>query len=147
MGLVSLIRPMSPAKGKTTDHKVRGDMRIWKVLPILFFLVGCSGLAGNSNPSTGPVPLVTPVKLTNGPFALTVFSPADQAVVPQPKVELRGEVSEDAVLTVNADTYVLNAGAFTETILLAEGLNSIQIVASDMAGNEIDLVLTLTYQP
>jgi hypothetical protein len=120
-------------------------MRLWKAIPILFLLAGCiSQPASQVNPSAQTA---VPVKLTNGPFVLTIFSPADQAVVSTPEVDLHGQVSDDAVLTVNADTFVLKRGEFTQSIPLEEGLNSIQIVASDMDGNEIDLVLTITYQP
>ncbi len=71
----------------------------------------------------------------------------DQAIVSQPSVEVRGTVSTDAVLTINDDIYVISAGAFTETVALQEGPNAIQITASDMSGNEVDEILTVTYQP
>ncbi len=85
--------------------------------------------------------------MTTGPFSLTIFSPADQSTVSLPQVDLNGEVSESAVLTVNGDTYVLDKGAFKQPVSLQQGLNLIQIVASDMDGNEVDLTLTITYQP
>jgi hypothetical protein len=84
---------------------------------------------------------------TNGPFTLTIFSPQDKATVSTQSMDLKGEVSSDAVLTINNETYVLNPGAFTQPVSLEEGLNAIQIVASDMNGNEVDLILTITYQP
>jgi hypothetical protein len=131
---------------------MKNSMRLWKAFPILFLLAGClSQPASQANPGGGSnspaQPTAAPVKLTNGPFALTIFAPADQAVVSIPKVDLHGQVSADAVLTVNADTFVLKRGEFTQSIPLETGLNSLQIVASDMDGNEIDLVLTITYQP
>jgi archaellum component FlaF (FlaF/FlaG flagellin family) len=84
---------------------------------------------------------------SNTPFTLTINSPADQAVVSQPSVEIRGEVSTDMVLSINDDIYIFPAGIFTVTVSLQEGPNVIQIVASDMSGNEIDQILTITYQP
>ncbi len=62
-------------------------------------------------------------------------------------VELHGEISADAVLTVNDEIYLLEAGEFSEPVTLQEGLNAIQITASDMDGNIVELVLTITYQP
>lgn len=85
--------------------------------------------------------------LTNGPFTLTITSPVDQAVVSEPQVDVVGEVSAEAVLTINDDIFLLPAGPFTQTVSLDEGPNAVQIVASDMDGNEVDLVLTVTYQP
>ncbi len=78
---------------------------------------------------------------------MTIASPADLAIVNQPRVDLKGEVSKKAVLTVNDDTYLLQKGAFTEPVQLQEGVNVLQIVASDMDGNEVDLILSITYQP
>lgn len=84
---------------------------------------------------------------SNVPLTLTITSPTDQASVSQPSVEVSGSVSTDAVLTINDDIYDLPAGSFSETVALAQGPNAIEIVASNMSGNEVDKVLTVTYQP
>ncbi len=84
---------------------------------------------------------------SSGPFTLTIYSPVDLAVVNQAQIELRGAVSSTAVLTVNDDIYLLEKGVFTEPLKLQEGINAVQIVASDMDGNEVDLILSITYQP
>ena len=112
-----------------------------RLLPVVIFLAISTAGCMTAGPTQAPI------VLTTGSFTLTVTSPADQAVVAKPGVELRGKVSDAAVLTVNDDTYLLEAGAFTETVQLQEGINAIQIVASDMDGNEVDLILTVTYQP
>jgi hypothetical protein len=131
-------------------------MQVGKFIPLAFFIFGCGlmplSVSDQAATQNGPLPsdtppASTPMKLSTGPFTLTIFSPADQAVVNQPQVDIHGEVSADAVVTINEDTYVFNAGPFKQTIQLEEGLNSIQIVASDMDGNEVDLILTITYQP
>jgi hypothetical protein len=114
-------------------------MRIWKILPLVILLAACSA------PLASPTPV--PAVLHQGPLTLTIYSPQDQATVSNSKVDLRGNVSEDAVLTVNDDIYVLKPGEFTQSVSLSEGLNAIQIVASDLSGNEIDTILTITYQP
>ena len=114
-------------------------MRIWKILPLVILLAACSA------PPASPTP--APAVLNQGPLTLTIYSPQDQATVSSPTVDLKGKVSEDAVLTVNDEIYTLKSGEFTQPVSLSEGLNAVQIVASDMAGNEIDLILTITYQP
>jgi hypothetical protein len=121
---------------------------IWKILPLFLLFAGCASRPFPSSvvspdQSVTPVPVVS----TNGPFTLTIFSPQDKATVSTQSMDLKGEVSSDAVLTINNETYVLNPGAFTQPVSLEEGLNAIQIVASDMNGNEVDLILTITYQP
>jgi hypothetical protein len=118
-------------------------MRIWKILPLVIWLAACSAPAVTPAGSTTSIPAV----LSNGPLTLTIHSPQDQATVSDPHVEVKGKVSEDAVLTINDEIYVLQPGEFTQSVPLSAGLNAIQIAASDMAGNEVDLVLTVTYQP
>jgi hypothetical protein len=142
-------------------------MQLWKLLPLAFLLAACAtapteqtsattdagtGAGSKTLPTiqTGSVtPVVSVPSTTNGsaPFTLTILSPADQAVVSQPSVEIRGQVSTEVVLSINDDIYSLPAGDFKETVTLQEGPNVIQIVASDMSGNEIDQILTITYQP
>jgi hypothetical protein len=60
---------------------------------------------------------------------------------------LSGNVSRDAVLTINDEIYVLPPGDFSIPLTLEEGPNALEIVASDTDGNEVDLILTVTYQP
>ncbi len=130
-------------------------MRLWKILPMIFLLAGCGTApvdlsAGGTDQAASlpadPSPAPRPVKLTNGPFTMTIFSPADQSTVTKPQVDLHGELSEAAVLTIDGNTYLIDAGTFTRTISLSEGINTIQIVASDMDGNEVDWILTVIYQ-
>lgn len=110
------------------------------LLPILCLLAACSG---------GAVPnaAATPIRQSTGPFTLTISSPADLAVVNQAQVDLKGEVNRTTVLTVNDDTYLLQKGTFSEPLKLEEGVNAVQIVGSDMDGNEVDLILSITYEP
>lgn len=148
-------------------------MQLWKILPLVILLVGCvispttQPSAQGSAPSmtkTAGIPATLPptqtpavpgiqaatassTPLSNLPLILTIYSPKDQAIVSQPSVEIHGEVSTDAVLTINDDIYVLPKGIFTKTVALVEGPNAIQIIASDMNGNEVDQILTITYQP
>lgn len=109
----------------------------------MFILMAACSLGTSSSAS----PSATPLVLSSGPFTLTINSPADLSVVNQSQVDLRGKVSSAAVLTVNDNTYLLEKGTFSEPIQLQEGINAVQIVASDMDGNEVDIILSITYQP
>ena len=80
-------------------------------------------------------------------LTLTIDSPKDQDVVSAPNLDIKGKVSRDAVLSLNDSTYLIPAGSFSKPVTLVEGPNAIQIVASDTSGNEVDLVMTVTYQP
>ncbi|MEA5077953.1 MAG: hypothetical protein VB013_05235 [Anaerolineaceae bacterium] len=72
-------------------------------------------------------------------------SPMDGLETSLPLTELTGRVSEDSVLTINDEIFLLDAGNFSLQIPLEAGPNVLQIVVSDDSGNEIDLVLTVTY--
>jgi hypothetical protein len=130
-------------------------MRIWKALPLVLCLVGCSSIpltalvldGSQSTATAAPTAAATQIVLSNGTFTLTLLSPQDQAIVSMPNIDVKGKVSEQAVLTINGNTVLLKPGPFTQSVALQAGLNAIQIVASDMAGDEIDTILTVTYQP
>jgi hypothetical protein len=137
------------------------------LIPLLIFLVACSappagspsgieagqptgGGSPSQLPATLPVPTLpapTPAAPTSEPLVLTITFPLDNAVAGEPQINLIGNVSRDAVLTVNNDIYVLPSGDFTIPLTLDEGPNALEIVASDTDGNEVDLILTVTYQP
>jgi hypothetical protein len=109
-------------------------------------LAACAPLAAptpTSLPTTAPKPVI----LTNGPLVLKLLAPADETVVAAPQVNVVGEVSAETVLTINDEIYLLPAGAFSQAVPLEEGPNVLEIVASDAAGNEVYLILTVTYQP
>jgi hypothetical protein len=116
--------------------------KIFFILPIFMLLAACSQGAGG-----GFNQIPTPIRQSTGPFTLTISSPSDLAVVNQSQVNLKGEINKTAVLSINDDTYLLEKGAFSEPVTLQEGVNAVQIVASDMDGNEVDLILSITYQP
>jgi hypothetical protein len=137
-------------------HLSGGNVKLWKLFPVVLLIGGCglatSSIASQTGTQTGAPPVGAsqspiPLKISNGPFTLTILSPVDQAEVAEPQVEIRGEVSSDSVVTINETTNIIDAGTFSQTVPLEEGLNTIQIVASDMDGNEVDLILTITFQP
>lgn len=60
------------------------------------------------------------------------------------KVEVRGRTSPGAVVSVNDEIVNADAqGIFTLTVPLEEGLNILEVVASDDAGNEAKVSLTV----
>ncbi len=131
-------------------------MKRLRLIPLMIPLVSCGILSSPERTSNGTadgrIPLsateaLTPMKYTSGPFTLTIFSPADDAVVREPQTTLSGEVSSDAVVTVNDETDIIARGPFRLMLYLEEGLNAIQIVASDMDGNQVEAVLAVTYEP
>ena len=88
----------------------------------------------------------TPTAIRSGGLTFTLTSPADNAIVTTKTIDLVGTVSQDVVLSVNSDIFLLKAGNFKQPIGLDDGSNILQIVASNDAGDEVDLVLSVTYE-
>ncbi|MBN1450001.1 MAG: hypothetical protein JW963_03225 [Anaerolineales bacterium] len=79
---------------------------------------------------------------------LTIRQPLDESVVNTPQVELIGAAPPDTVVTVNDEILIVGPEQeFKLSIPLEEGPNLIEIVASDINGNEIDQLLTVYYEP
>ncbi len=82
------------------------------------------------------------------PVALQVLSPQDGAVVNTAQVTVSGMATPGAVVTVNDDILIVGAdGQFQDTVTLSEGLNLIEVVASNTSGSEASVELTIGYEP
>ena len=94
-------------------------------------------------PTTTPTPTPPPVQLF-----IDLVSPQDDSVVTSDQVSVNGVTSPDATLSVNGLLVKPNTdGAFSTTIKLSEGVNLIEIIATDLAGNQATRVLTVAYIP
>ena len=79
---------------------------------------------------------------------IKVDYPDDGAVVDSSDLEIRGSASTGTVITINDDIlYVESGEKFSDTIQLGEGANLIEIVASDTIGNEVQLFMTVYFEP
>jgi Glucodextranase, domain B len=131
------------------------------VLLALMALAACQGAAkaNDQTPTAGapasqaaPV-LVTasqpaPGPVTAGLLTVTITSPADETVVNVPQVDVVGQAPAQAVISINDNVVVASAtGQFSTTVPLQEGPNEIDVVASDVEGNEVSTQLIVTYDP
>jgi glucodextranase-like protein len=92
--------------------------------------------AGNGQSSAG------------GALSLQVLSPQDGAVVNTAQVQVTGTAAPGEVVSVNDDVITIGAdGGFQSTVTLSEGPNLIEIIASNDAGAETSVELTVTYTP
>jgi hypothetical protein len=133
----------------------------------LFFLLitaGCANLSLTAVPGT-PSPTIffsksavtpptrdlnatpTSTQQVRGEFTFILTSPQENEKVTTSPIDLVGTVSKEAVLSVNDQIYLLKAGKFRQSIDLKEGINVLEIIASDDSGNEIDRILTVIYEP
>jgi hypothetical protein len=81
------------------------------------------------------------------PPTLTILSPPDMSVVPQPNVDLKGRTEPGARLKVNGQKVaVAKDGSFTLAVALKEGVNLFTVEATDPAGNTAYGKRVLTYK-
>ena len=88
------------------------------------------------------------IPTTSTTLVLTIRQPLDESVVNTGQVEVIGAAPPDTVVTVNDEILIVDPEQeFKVSIPLEEGPNLIEIVASDINGNEIDQLLTVYYEP
>ncbi len=79
---------------------------------------------------------------------LQVLSPLDESVVNAPQVDVSGSTPAGTVISINNDILIVGADRqFKTAVTLEEGPNLIEIIASDESGNELTVMLTVTYEP
>ena len=78
-------------------------------------------------------------------ISLTVSEPQDNTITDVATVEVKGQTNAGAVVSVNEVVTTADAnGGFEATVGLHEGPNTIEIIASDEAGNEASATLIVT---
>ena len=136
------------------------------VVPVLIVLAACGptptvaptvAIAPNESLPTATPQSVTPTVMVMpavtdtseaSEFWLQIFSPLDEAVVNTPQVDVTGSAPAGAVVSVAEQILIVDSGQqFTATVPLEEGPNLIEIIASDEHGNEMSVLLTVTYEP
>lgn len=87
------------------------------------------------------------ILLTDGSLTLTIFSPVDGSSITSSPVEVRGTTNTETVMTINGWLYLLTADQeFSCLVDLEDGFNSIEVVASDYEGNQVEKILTIIYE-
>ncbi len=84
----------------------------------------------------------------SGSVGLQISGPADGAIVTTPQVTVAGSAAPGDVVTVNDDIFLIGPdGQFLTNVPLVEGINVIEVIASDTLGNQQSAELTVTYEP
>ena len=81
--------------------------------------------------------------LDRSPPMLRVRSPADGLITAAEFLSVEGDIEDDALLFVNG-VGVFALGAFSQSVHLNEGANTITVLARDLAGNEARVTRTVT---
>jgi len=93
-------------------------------------------------------PPPTPEPTPEPEFFLTVTQPADDSIINADEVEVRGRTTPGAVVSVNGElAEVDEEGNFTMMVVLEEGPNLIEVIASDLEGNQQGHTLVIIYVP
>jgi bacillopeptidase F len=83
---------------------------------------------------------------TPAAVSLSITQPQDEITVNTSTVQVAGITAADAIVSVNGSLVNVDAnGNFDTMVPLEEGPNSIEVVASDMRGNENSQILTVIY--
>ena len=82
---------------------------------------------------------------SDGTLTVQIFSASDVTVT-VPTYDITGHAPEGTVISANDQiASVDQTQTFTLQVPLEEGPNLIQVVASDVSGNEVDFMITVTY--
>lgn len=77
---------------------------------------------------------------------LEIESPKDGDTTNKNELSINGKTDKDVEITVNKSHVVVDLeGNFSKTVRLQEGENKIEVVATDIAGNEEKQTLTIKY--
>jgi len=76
---------------------------------------------------------------------LTVTEPQDNTITSADSIDVKGRTSPGATVSVNEEIVsAVNEGNFVITIGLDEGINTIEVHASDETGKEAQVTLIVT---
>jgi uncharacterized protein YfaP (DUF2135 family) len=102
--------------------------------------VGCKSKSSNNNNNSN--------NNSSTSVTLNITQPQDETTVSTATVQVKGVTAADATVDVNGIMVDVGAdGAFSTTVTLEQGPNSIQVTASDSQGNESSQIITVIYAP
>ena len=91
---------------------------------------------------------VISLALPNLPLFLIVTEPRNQSVVFTRPIPVSGRTAFDAVVSVNGVSVPVNElGIFSTAVELEEGVNFIDVVATDPEGDTLNVAIAIIYRP
>lgn len=102
--------------------------------------------AGADEPAF-PAPAAAAVRYGNGSLWMDIVDLPDGKIVDTPQIIVAGMAPPETVISLNDTIIVVGAdGTFQIPVALAEGPNVLEIVASNLDGDEVGIVLTVIYE-
>ena len=120
---------------------------------LLGLIVACVPAPGGVTPAptpeeVTPPPTAEPIPTPKPEFFVTVTEPTDNSIINADKVEVMGRTTPGAIVSVNGELAEVDEGGnFTMMVVLEEGPNIIEVIASDLEGNEESRTLVIMYVP
>lgn len=100
------------------------------------------------DPTSTPTPAADLTPADDERLFLEIGQPEDESEVTTEAMAVQGTTTPDAVVSVNGAVVEVDAeGAFEAIVTLEEGLNLIEVVASDLTGAEESVDLVVVYSP
>ena len=82
------------------------------------------------------------------PFLLLITEPESQSIVSSPTLPLSGRTGPNAVVSINARSVPVDRfGYFSASILLEEGPNFIDVVATNDDGRTLSQIVAVIFRP
>lgn len=98
--------------------------------------------------TTGTAEAGAYTEFQQGNLSIQLYSPQDEEVFNVSQIEVSGKAPVETVISINDQIVVVSeTGDFSVPVSLEEGPNIIELIASDLDGNELDIVLTVVYEP
>ncbi len=104
------------------------------------FTATATDSAGNTS---GPSAEVS-VLFDTRPPVITITAPENNSFTNQAQVLVTGSVDEPVTLKINGTAVTMDGLAFERALTLTEGINSIQVMATDLAGNSSTATVLVT---
>ena len=99
-------------------------------------------------PVPAPTLAIAETPTPSSAFTLTLETPHDGETLRVSPVLVIGQTSPGAVISVNDTVSIANPqGRFNLSVPLQEGPNVLEVIASNAAGEEVYVILTVLYQP
>lgn len=100
------------------------------------------------SPTSSTATPLSPTEAPSPSLGVTLTSPQDGDIVNTDTIHLRGFAPPETVLSLDDQVFIIGPdGQFDIPVTLEEGPNVIELVASDIWGNETTITLVVTYQP
>jgi len=145
--------PAQPSEQSPKSVEVTATVAVPTRLPSTPTALKPTAFASSSPASlqtaTARAPTSVPTLKSNVPtLALKVTTPQDESIVNAASITVAGQTIVGAVVSVNGNLVDVDAsGKFQTTVQLDEGPNIIEVVASDVTGNELSAILRVIYEP